>query len=194
MDVLGLQEHQFVIPVQSHVTINGAVYDGAQFVCRLLTLSEIKLIDKYTPVINDILHEGKEYDMEDDWFHIDRDAVEQSKLVAEEEVFKRCCIGVAGVEVTIQFDEIEAGVVTMIAQAILRRSLDMYMDFGKYIEIFYGRKSTYFDIIKSLLCRYQNEKMDDLDNMPIDKLLRRFAMLQSAFPEETKIKSKESDE
>ena len=93
----------------------------------------------------------------------------------------------------IDIENIEAGVVSKIGQAILRRSLDLYINYDRYTEEFTNLKSRYFDIIKSLLCRYQNAKMEELDVMPIDQLLRRFAMLRAAFPKETEITSQESD-
>jgi hypothetical protein len=36
--------------------------------------------------------------------------------------------------------------------------------------------------------------MENLDGMPIDKLLRRFAMLRAAFPKETELVSKDADD
>lgn len=193
MEALGLADNQFIVPVPHAVTIGDTVYASAQFVCRLLTINELMHIDRYTPVINDIMHEGKEFDFEDEWFFIERDAVDQVKLVVEEEIFSRCCLGVLGASVTIDVDSIEAGVVSKIAQAVLRRSLDLYVNYDRYTEEFINLKSRYFDIIKSLLCRYQNAKMEELDVMPIDQLLRRFAMLRAAFPKETEITSQESD-
>lgn len=193
MEALGLADNQFIVPVLHAVTIGDAVYANASFVCRLLTINELMHIDRYTGVINDIMHEGKEFDFEDDWFFIERDAIGEVKLVVEEEVFARCCIGVLGANVLIDIENIEAGVVSKIGQAILRRSLDLYINYDRYTEEFTNLKSRYFDIIKSLLCRYQNAKMEELDVMPIDQLLRRFAMLRAAFPKETEITSQESD-
>ena len=193
MEALGLADNQFIVPANHAVTIGDAVYANAQFVCRLLTINELMHIDRYTSVIDDIMHEGKDFDFEDDWFFIERDAIDEVKLVVEEEVFGRCCIGVLGANITIDVENIEAGVVQKIGQAILRRSLDLYINYDRYTEEFTNLKSRYFDIIKSLLCRYQNAKMEELDVMPIDQLLRRFAMLRAAFPKETEITSQESD-
>ena len=120
MEALGLADNQFIVPVLHAVTIGDAVYANASFVCRLLTINELMHIDRYTGVINDIMHEGKEFDFEDDWFFIERDAIDEVKLVVEEEVFARCCIGVLGANVLIDIENIEAGVVSKIGQAILR--------------------------------------------------------------------------
>ena len=193
MEALGLADNQFIVPANHAVTIGDAVYANAQFVCRLLTINELMHIDRYTSVINDIMHEGVEFDFEDEWFFIERDAIDDVKLVVEEEIFIRCCLGVLGVSVQIDINNIEAGVVTKIGQAILRRSLDLYINYDKYTEEFTNLKQRYFDIIKSLLCRYQNAKMEELDIMPIDQLIRRFAMLRAAFPKETEITQQESD-
>jgi hypothetical protein len=38
MDVIGLKEHEFLIPVDTQVTIGNAVYEKALFICRLLTI------------------------------------------------------------------------------------------------------------------------------------------------------------
>ena len=193
MEALGLADNQFIVPVNHAVTIGDAVYANAQFVCRLLTINELMHIDRYTSVINDIMHEGVEFDFEDEWFFIERDAIDDVKLVVEEEIFMRCFLGVLGVSVQVDISNIEAGVVTKIGQAILRRSLDLYINYDKYTEEFTSLKQRYFDIIKSLLCRYQNAKMEELDIMPIDQLIRRFAMLRAAFPKETEITQQESD-
>ena len=193
MEALGLADNQFIVPVNHAVTIGDAVYANAQFVCRLLTINELMHIDRYTSVINDIMHEGVEFDFEDEWFFIERDAIDDVKLAVEEEIFIRCCLGVLGVSVQVDISNIEAGVVTKIGQAILRRSLDLYINYDKYTEEFTSLKQRYFDIIKSLLCRYQNAKMEELDIMPIDQLIRRFAMLRAAFPKETEITQQESD-
>lgn len=194
MDVIGLKEHEFLIPVDTQVTIGNAVYEKAMFICRLLTIQEIKHIDKWTGVINDIMHEGKELDLEDDWFFIARGIVDNQKLVVEEEVFHRCFIGTVGIDTSVDMNTIEAGVISQIGQAILRRSLDLYISFADYVEKFQDQKQSYFDMMKSLLCRYQNETMENLDGMPIDKLLRRFAMLRAAFPKETELVSKDADD
>ena len=193
MEALGLADNQFIVPANHAVTIGDAVYANAQFVCRLLTINELMHIDRYTSVINDIMHEGVEFDFEDEWFFIERDAIDDVKLAVEEEIFIRCCLGVLGVSVQVDISNIEAGVVTKIGQAILRRSLDLYINYDKYTEEFTSLKQRYFDIIKSLLCRYQNAKMEELDIMPIDQLIRRFAMLRAAFPKETEITQQESD-
>ena len=193
MEALGLADNQFIVPVNHAVTIGDAVYANAQFVCRLLTINELMHIDRYTSVINDIMHEGVEFDFEDEWFFIERDAIDDVKLAVEEEIFMRCFLGVLGVSVQVDISNIEAGVVTKIGQAILRRSLDLYINYDKYTEEFTSLKQRYFDIIKSLLCRYQNAKMEELDIMPIDQLIRRFAMLRAAFPKETEITQQESD-
>ena len=193
MEALDLADNQFIVPVNHAVTIGDAVYLNAQFVCRLLTINELMHIDRYTSVINDIMHEGVEFDFEDEWFFIERDAIDDVKLAVEEEIFIRCFLGVLGVSVQVDISNIEAGVVTKIGQAILRRSLDLYINYDKYTEEFTSLKQRYFDIIKSLLCRYQNAKMEELDIMPIDQLIRRFAMLRAAFPRETEITQQESD-
>ena len=193
MEALGLADNQFIVPVNHAVTIGESVYASAQFVCRLLTINELMHIDRYTGVINDIMHEGKEFDFEDDWFFVERDMIDDIKLVVEEEVFARCFLGVLGTDAQLDMNNLEAGVVTKIGQAILRRSLELYVDYERYTEHFINLKSRYFDIIKSLLCRYQNAKMEELDDMPIDQLLRRFAMLRAAFPKETEITSQEAD-
>ena len=193
MEALDLADNQFIVPVNHAVTIGDTVYVNAQFVCRLLTINELMHIDRYTSVINDIMHEGVEFDFEDEWFFIERDAIDDVKLAVEEEIFIRCCLGVLGVSVQVDISNIEAGVVTKIGQAILRRSLDLYINYDKYTEEFTSLKQRYFDIIKSLLCRYQNAKMEELDIMPIDQLIRRFAMLRAAFPKETEITQQESD-
>ena len=193
MEALGLADNQFIVPANHAVTIGDAVYANAQFVCRLLTINELMHIDRYTSVINDIMHEGVEFDFEDEWFFIERDAIDDVKLAVEEEIFIRCFLGVLGVSVQVDISNIEAGVVTKIGQAILRRSLDLYINYDKYTEEFTSLKQRYFDIIKSLLCRYQNAKMEELDIMPIDQLIRRFAMLRAAFPKETEITQQESD-
>ena len=193
MEALDLADNQFIVPVNHAVTIGDAVYANAQFVCRLLTINELMHIDRYTSVINDIMHEGVEFDFEDEWFFIERDAIDDVKLAVEEEIFMRCFLGVLGVSVQVDISNIEAGVVTKIGQAILRRSLDLYINYDKYTEEFTSLKQRYFDIIKSLLCRYQNAKMEELDIMPIDQLIRRFAMLRAAFPKETEITQQESD-
>ena len=193
MEALDLADNQFIVPVNHAVTIGDAVYANAQFVCRLLTINELMHIDRYTSVINDIMHEGVEFDFDDEWFFIERDAIDDVKLAVEEEIFIRCFLGVLGVSVQVDISNIEAGVVTKIGQAILRRSLDLYINYDKYTEEFTSLKQRYFDIIKSLLCRYQNAKMEELDIMPIDQLIRRFAMLRAAFPKETEITQQESD-
>lgn len=193
MEALDLADNQFIVPVNNAVTIGDAVYANVQFVCRLLTINELMHIDRYTSVINDIMHEGVEFDFDDEWFFIERDAIDDVKLAVEEEIFIRCCLGVLGASVQVDISNIEAGVVTKIGQAILRRSLDLYINYDKYTEEFTSLKQRYFDIIKSLLCRYQNAKMEELDIMPIDQLIRRFAMLRAAFPKETEITQQESD-
>ena len=193
MEALDLADNQFIVPVNHAVTIGDAVYANAQFVCRLLTINELMHIDRYTSVINDIMHEGVEFDFEDEWFFIERDAIDDVKLAVEEEIFMRCFLGVLGVSVQVDISNIEAGVVTKIGQAILRRSLDLYINYDKYTEEFTSLKQRYFDIIKSLLCRYQIAKLEELDIMPIDQLIRRFAMLRAAFPKETEITQQESD-
>ena len=97
-------------------------------------------IDRYTSVINDIMHEGVEFDFDDEWFFIERDAIDDVKLAVEEEIFIRCCLGVLGVSVQVDISNIEAGVVTKIGQAILRRSLDLYINYDKYTEEFTSLK------------------------------------------------------
>ena len=76
------------------------------------------------------MHEGKELDLEDDWFLIERGIVDNQKLVVEEEVFHRCFIGTVGMDTPVDMNTIEAGVISQIGQAILRRSLDLYISFS----------------------------------------------------------------
>jgi hypothetical protein len=140
------------------------------------------------------MHEGKEFDLDDDWFMVERDLVDQQKILVEEEVFKRCFLGIVGIDDPVDMDTIEAGVVSLVGQAVLRRSLDLYVNFAQYLEVFENQKSSIFDLMKSLLCRYQNETIDSLDMMPIDKLLRRFAMIRAAFPKETELTLKDAED
>ena len=86
------------------------------------------------------MHEGKELDLEDDWFFIERGIVDNQKLVVEEEVFYRCFIGTVGIDTSVDMNTIEAGVISQIGQAILRRSLDLYISFADYVEKFQDQK------------------------------------------------------
>jgi hypothetical protein len=48
MDVIGLKEHEFTIPIESAITIGKTIYAEALIICRLLTIAEIKHIDRWT--------------------------------------------------------------------------------------------------------------------------------------------------
>ena len=141
------------------INLNGIYYNNLTFVIRLLTydeLSRINSIQTQDALIN---------------------------LVLEEDVFQLTLLEVVGIEDEIDLDSMEAGIVSTISGAVINCSNFYFQDVeaGVAKEM---QESNIFNQMQLVVAKNFNIQFKDILVMPIDELVRKFALFQVTFPSE----------
>lgn len=148
--------------------INNVLYPDLTIIFRLLTFDELKVVDKLLPDEKD-----------------KPDFSSSIKLELEEDIFRKCVYQIFGVSdiKDIDLDTLEAGLISTVSGLILRRSYDHVQDFSGWLNKYIGSAQIY-DQIKLYVSRYFNMTYKEVQELPIDILLKKYAVFHATFPNE----------
>lgn len=143
------------------VTINRSVYNEPVCIARLLTIQELERLSSFS----------------------NETALEN--ITIDEEIVKLTFISFLGITDSVNWDEIEAGVISTISQAIRLKSISMVSDPINAINEMRSKIGLY-DSIQAIVARFTATPFDVVKELPINELLRRYAICIDTFPEEVK--------
>ncbi|MDB4533404.1 hypothetical protein N9242_00930 [Vicingaceae bacterium] len=141
------------------ININGASYENITFIVRLLTYDELVRVNSINtddPVVN---------------------------LIIEEDIFNITLYDVVGLGKDIDINEIEAGVISTISSAIMNSS-NFYFSDPQAAIVKEEKESTLFNQMQLIVAKNYNILFKDIIKMPIDELVRKFALFQTTFPDQ----------
>lgn len=170
LSLISLGEDKYLSHLKDlDIEINGKLFTGLTIIFRLLTLNELKLVDKFLP--------GKQDK---------RDSAASITIELEEDIFKKCVHHIFNIENIddIDLDKIEAGVISTISGLILRQSYQLVQNPIKSIESFKPMISI-LDQIQLVVCKYYNMSYKDIVTIPLDELLKKYAVIDLTFPDQT---------
>ena len=168
--VISLGDDKYTFNISNlEFILDNEIVDNITIVFRLLTIDELKLVEKFSP-------------------SQDRDSVVNiSAILAqlEDDIFNRCVFHVYGTSKDIKqyIDEIEAGIVSTIANVIIKKSTDLLIRLDYWLET-YKSNSSILDQIELLVCRNYNMPLSEVKEMALDTLLRRYSVIAGLFPQE----------
>jgi len=169
MNIVSLGSERIAISFKDiEVNINNEYYNNITFIIRLLTYDElvrVTSLDTENSIIN---------------------------LIIEEDIFATSLISISGIntEMGIDIEGMEAGVISTIASAIINTSRFYLADIEASIEK-EKRESTVFNQMQLVVAKNFNIQFKDVIKMPIDELVRKFALFQETFPNESLVFNKE---
>lgn len=160
MNIISLGSEKLALSFDElEININGVYYDNLTFIVRLLTYDELMRtngIRTGDPSIN---------------------------LILEEEVFDIVLLEIIGIDDKIDKATIEAGVISTVTSAVINSSNFYISNIHAAIEK-EEKESTVMNQIQLIVAKNFNIQFKDIINMPIDELVRKFALFQKTFPSE----------
>lgn len=153
-------EHGVAITLSGlEVTINGNIYNEPICIARLLTIQELERLESF------------------------KSDTEISKAILDQELVNLVFVSFLGITDTVDWEEIEAGVITTIADAIKAKSMQIAFDVTGYINFSQQQLGVYHSI-QAIVSRFLSTPFDVVEKLPINELLRRYAICQMTFPQE----------
>jgi len=158
MNILSIKSHNFAINFKDiAITIGNEIYSNLTFIFRLMTIDELMRLNS---------------------LNTDNLMV---KLEAEEEIFNLCLIDVIGLDKKIDLDKIESGIISTIAVVIVKRSTYYLLNTEEALQK-EPEYLTIYDQMQLMVCKHFNMNFNEVVNLPIDDLIRKFALIQITFP------------
>lgn len=159
MGILSLSSNKVSMTFGDEIPISlyGHSYLGVTFILRLLTYEELLKVGALPT-----LSPGAAIELEDEVF----------SLVVDEAL---------GLGPDIDLDNLEAGIVSSVAGAVLGASQFYFRDVKAGIEKGSGEYSV-FDQMQLVVANNFNIPHQEVVAMPIDELARKFALFQATFP------------
>lgn len=143
------------------VSINNKIYNEPVCIARLLTVSELERLSSFS----------------------NETALESSTI--DEEIVHLTFHSFLGITDSVNWDEIEAGVISIISQSIRLKSISMISDpIGAINQI--RQQIGLYDSIQAIVSRFMATPFDVVKNLPINELLKRYAICIETFPEEVR--------
>jgi hypothetical protein len=140
------------------ITKDGDIYKNMYALCRLLSIEEIRRIDTVnndTPTVHDAL---------------------------EESILKECLVDFIGLDKDIvDWERSDAGLIPRIANAVILKSISIITDPLSKIPKMQSEISL-IESIGAIVSRYLNISYIDVLELPINKLLRYYALCKKTFP------------
>lgn len=141
---------------------------GIAAIFRILTYDELRAIDRMLPTAED-----------------PRPNAAAITADIEEDIFKKCMFRIFGIESIedIELDELEAGIISSLAGIILSKSYAHVENVQKFIAD-YSMAVNPIDQMKLMVCRFYSTPYDQVCEMSIDTLFRKYAVINATFPKE----------
>lgn len=162
-------EDKYLIHLKNvSITLDEQDFNGLTIIFRLLSVDELKIIDRLLPSNTDAPGNSGAISAE-----------------SEEEIFQKCVFKIFGIEDinTIDMDQIEAGIISTIAGVILKTSYNHIKNAQAFISS-YGKSISLFDQLKLYVCRSYNMSYTEVKELPIDQLIKLYAYFAATFPSE----------
>lgn len=141
------------------VTINGNVYYEPICIARLLTVEEIERLER---------------------FNIESP---EAKAVMDEEIVSLTFESFLGITDVVNWGEIEAGIITTIADVIKLKSIQLVSDpLGNIANI--QQQLNLYHSIQAIVSRFLCTPFDVVEKLPVNELMRRYAICLMTFPQE----------
>lgn len=151
------------------ITKNGDIYKKMYALCRLLSIEEIRRVDTVNngaPVVHDAL---------------------------EESILRECLIDFIGLDKEIvDWDKSDAGLIPRIANAVILKSISTITDPMSKVSIIENEISL-IESMGAIVARFLNISYLEVVKLPINKLLRYFALCKRTFPKELNLGEPEKD-
>lgn len=166
MNIVSLEKGKVSININGPITIGKNIYPDLLFIGRLLSIEELSRIDSF---------------FSDD---------SRGNIILEDSIFDLCIESIVGVEdnvlKSIDKNEIEAGIISTITLGLTTKSYEYFINADKYIESFTESLSL-IDSIILIVSKYTSTSYDSVKKIPINELLKRFALIQNTFPNEVRL-------
>lgn len=143
------------------VTINGNIYKDPICIARLLSMREIERLDKFNTT------------------------TPESRIFLDEEIVSNVFESFLGISDLVNWQEMEAGIVTTIANAVKLKSIEMISDPERFLAEYESTINVY-NSIQAIVARFMATPFSEVENLPINELLRRYAICIATYPEEVK--------
>lgn len=170
MNIVSLEKGKVSISINGPITFNDNIYSNLVFIGRLLSLEELARVDSFSS-------ESKEYN-----------------LVVEDNVFDLAVEGIVGFDddilSNINRDKLEAGIISTVSLAIIAKSYFYYRNAEKILGLL-SEEVEIVDSINAVVSRYTCTPYDEVRKLPINELMKRFAILQKTFPNEIRLQRNE---
>jgi hypothetical protein len=162
MNILSIKQGKVSMSLGDlNVSIGGVIYNNLVLIARLLTYDEVIRLDSFdstNPLANALI--------EDDVFDL---------------VFERI-LGFPD-DVEIDKDEIEAGIISTVTYAIITRSIEHVTSADALLEQ-YESELNAIDTMQAVVSRYMCTPFQDIVDLPINELFKRFALVKKTYPHE----------
>jgi len=142
-----------------HVTINGNVYFEPVCIARLLTLPEIERLHSFATNTDNELS------------------------TIDEEVVRLTFRSFLGITDTVDWNAIEGGIIALISQSVRLQSILFVSDPITHLNKLRAQIGLY-DSIQAIVSRFMATPFDVVRNLPINELLKRYAICLETFKEE----------
>ncbi len=160
MNIFNSGKYGVAIPLTGlEVNINGLVYKDPICIARLLSIHELERYNNFDT------------------------QSPQSMMMIEEEIIENVFESFLGITERVDWGKIDAGVISTIVKSIIIKSQYMIIDIINTVENY---KSS-FNVIHSIaaiVSRFSATPYDQVENLPISEIIRRYSILQATFPEE----------
>lgn len=169
LDLVSLGEDKYLIHLRGHEFRSGTtLIESPTLIVRMLTYDELKNLDKFLPA--------------------DKKTSSSSWVMSatlEENIWGLCVLTIVGHEkLKLDLIGVEAGFISTVAGLIYKKSLDHINRTEAYIQI-YAENATLFDQIKLLVARNYSMSYKEVNNLPIDVLCKKYAVIHRTLPNES---------
>lgn len=159
--------HGVSIPLTGlEVTINGNVYSDPICIARLLTIDELERVNKFDTTSP------------------------KSRCLIEEDIIQNTFESFIGITEDVDWSDVEAGIITTIVDAIVLKSMSYAQDVLMAVAEF-SSELNILHSIQAIVSRFTSTPFSEVEQLPINELLRRYSICIVTFPEEVRVPQEE---